>query len=91
MSELVAEFALNDQINIHVPGTNVEDATKLALQSKNIKSKDFIESYKYYIATGDLEKILNDAQQIILDKDPAAKDYIEKKLKETENVPTFAR
>ena len=91
MSELVAEFAINDQINIYIPGTNVEDATKLALQQRNLKAKDFVESYKFYTASGELEKILNNAQEIILEKDPAAKDYIEKKLKENKTEPNFAR
>ena len=91
MSELVAEFALNDQINTYIPGTDVENATRVALIKKKIAVTDFTESYKYYIASGDLEEILNDAQKIIIAKDPAAKDYIEKNLKENQNVPAFAR
>lgn len=91
MSELIAEFAMNDQINNFIPNTNIENATRYALKKQNIKAADFIESYKFYIATGELEKILNNAQEIVLAKDPAAKDYIEKKLKENKNVPAFAR
>ena len=91
MSQIIAEFALNDQINTYIPGTNIEDATRLALKQKNIKSADFLESYKYYTATGDLETILNNAQEIILQKDPAAKVYIEKKLKENKKVPEIGR
>ena len=90
-SELIAEFAMNDQINNFIPNTNIENATRYALKKQNIKAADFIESYKFYIATGELEKILNNAQEIVLAKDPAAKDYIEKKLKENKNVPAFAR
>ena len=91
MTELIAEFAMNDQLNTYVPGTNIENATRMALKQKNIKSTDFVASYKYYIASGDLEKILNNAQEIILSKDPAAKDYIEKKLKQNKNGPTTVK
>lgn len=89
MSEMVAEFALNEQINNFIPGTNMEDATRAVLQKNNIKPKDFSESYKYYTATGDLEKILNNAQEIILNKDPAAKKFIEQNLlNDQKNIPT---
>lgn len=91
MSQIVAEFAMNDQINTYIPGTSVENATRMALKEKDLKPTDFTESFKYYTATGELEEILNNAQQIILQKDPAAKVYIEKRLKETQNVPPFAR
>ncbi|WP_230380123.1 DUF4296 domain-containing protein [Kaistella gelatinilytica] len=91
MSEIVAEFAMNDQINTYVPGSNLENATRMALKQRKIKPADFIDSYKYYTATGDLENILNDAQEIILAKDPAAKDYIEKKLKENKNTPPLVK
>ncbi|UOE41339.1 DUF4296 domain-containing protein [Chryseobacterium suipulveris] len=91
MSELIAEFAMNDQVTTVISTANIEDATRITLKQKNIKATDFVESYKYYLATGDLEKILNNAQEIVLEKDPAAKKYIEKKLKETEGRPAFAR
>ncbi|OWK75092.1 hypothetical protein CBW16_06830 [Flavobacteriaceae bacterium JJC] len=91
MSELIAEFAMNDQLNNFIPDTNIENATRYALKKQNINAADFIESYKFYTATGDIDKILNNAQEIVLTKDPAAKEYIEKKLKENKNVPAFAR
>lgn len=91
MSEIVAEFAMNDQIPTYVPGSNLENATRTTLNQRNIKSADFIESYKYYAATGDLEKILNNAQEIIVEKDPTAKDYIDKKLKENKNTPPLVK
>lgn len=91
MSELLAEFALNEQLGNVVDNNNLDNATRYALQQKKIKGNDFVESYKYYVATGDIEKILNKAQKIILDKDPAAKEYIEKKIKENQNTPAFAR
>ena len=91
MSEIIADFALNDQFNNFLPQSDLENATRLVLKNKKVKAQDFTESYKYYIATGDLEEILNNAQKIIVAKDPSAKDYIDKKLKENQNVPAFAR
>lgn len=91
MSEIIAEFAINDQMSNFFPQTNIENLTRFTLKQKNITATDFVESYKFYTATGDMEKILNNAQEIVLEKDPAAKDYIEKKLKDNKNVPAFAR
>ena len=91
MSEIIAEFAINDQMSNFFPQTNIENLTRFTLKQKNITATDFVESYKFYTAIGDMEKILNNAQEIVLEKDPAAKDYIEKKLKDNKNVPAFAR
>ena len=91
MSQVIADFAMNEQLSSVVPNTNLDNATRFTLKQYKIKGDDFVNSYKFYIATGDLEKILNNAQEIIINKDPAAKSYIEKKIKETKNVPAFAR
>lgn len=91
MSELIAEFAMNEQVTSIVPTANIEDATRLTLEKNKIKANDFVESYKYYTATGDIEKILNNAQEIILKKDPTAKNYIDSKIKENQKSPAFAR
>ena len=91
MSEVLAEFAMNEQLTVVDQGLNLDNATRYTLQQKKIKGNDFVESYKYYTAAGEIEKILNDAQEIIINKDPAAKIYIEKKLKDNKNVPAFAR
>ncbi|MDQ0476034.1 MULTISPECIES: DUF4296 domain-containing protein [Chryseobacterium] len=91
MAELLAEFAMNEQLTVVVENVNLDNATRYALQQKKIKGNDFVESYKYYTATGEIEKIVDNAQDIVLNKDPAAKIYIEKKLKENKNLPAFAR
>lgn len=91
MAELLAEFAVNEQLGMVVSNVNLDNATRFALQQKKVKGNDFVESYKYYTATGDIEKIMTQAQKIILNKDPAAKEYIEKKIKENKNVPPFVR
>ncbi len=91
MSEIIAQFAMNDQLNSYFANTNLENATRTVLKERKTTAEDFRQSYKYYTASGDLENILADAQEIILDKDPKAKDYIKKKLKENPNAPAFAR
>ena len=91
MSQVIADFAFNEQLPSVVSNINLDNATRYTLKKYQIKGDDFVNSYKYYTATGDLEKILIDAQEIIINKDPAAKSYIEKKIKETKNVPAFAR
>ncbi|WHF50897.1 DUF4296 domain-containing protein [Chryseobacterium gotjawalense] len=91
MAELLAEFAMNEQLGVVAENVNLDNATRYALQQKKIKGNDFVESYKYYTATGEIEKIVDNAQDIVLNKDPAAKIYIEKKLKENKNLPAFAR
>ena len=91
MSEVLAQFAMNEQLTVVEQNLNLDNATRYTLQQKKIKGNDFVESYKYYTATGEIEQILDDAQDIIINKDPAAKIYIEKKLKDNKNVPAFAR
>lgn len=91
MSEVLADFAMNEQLTMIDQSLNLDNATRYTLQQKKIKGNDFVESYKYYTASGEIEQILNDAQEIIINKDPAAKIYIEKKLKDNKNVPAFAR
>lgn len=91
MSEVLADFAMNEQLTMIDQSLNLDNATRYTLQQKKIKGNDFVESYKYYTATGEIEQILDDAQDIIINKDPAAKIYIEKKLKDNKNVPAFAR
>jgi len=91
MSELIAEFAQTDQLNNYVPGTNMDNATRYILKQHKIKAADFTESYKYYLASGELDKILSNAQEIILDKDPKAAEFIQKKDKQNLNEQTVER
>lgn len=92
MAEVIAEFALNDQMGILNQSGNMETNSIYILKKYKIDSKAFTESYKYYLASpSDLEDIYNDAQDILKDKDPEAKAYIEKKLKDNKGIPSFAR
>ena len=91
MAEVLAEFAMNEQLNLVLENINLDNATRYTLQQNKIKGNDFVESYKFYTASGDIEKIIENAQEIVLTKDPASKIYIEKKLKENQNTPAFAK
>ena len=91
MSQLFAEFAINDQLTMIVENVNLDNATRYALQQRKIKGNDFVESYKYYTATREIQGILENAQEIVINKDPTAKIYIEKKIKENKNVSEFAK
>ena len=82
MSELIAELAINDQLSSLSQSPDLEGQTRYLFQKKGVSAKDFSESYTYYIAMGSMDKILKNAQQIILEKDPNAKAYVEKKNKE---------
>ncbi len=91
MAELIAEFAINENLGSITENANLDNATRYALQQKKIKGQDFSDSFKYYVASGDMNAILTRAQKIVLDKNPKAKEYIEKQLKEDRNVPVFER
>ena len=91
MAEVLAEFAMNEQLNLVGENINLDNATRYTLQQNKIKGNDFVESYKFYTASGDIEKIIENAQEIVLTKDPASKIYIQKKLKENQNTPAFAK
>jgi hypothetical protein len=91
MSALVAEFALADQMTFAAPNANIEIETRFILKQHKIKAKDFQESYTYYTGINKLDKIFNDAQDIIFEKDPKAKDYIKQKLKEKPLLPAMGR
>lgn len=89
MSELIAQFAINDQLNNYFPNTNMENATRTVLRENNSKGTDFAESFKYYTASGEIDEILNNAQKIILERDPKAKNYINQKITEKPDAQTF--
>ena len=91
MAQVLAEFAMDEQLTLIVENINLDNATRYTLQKNKIKGDDFVQSYKYYTATSEIEKILDNAQDIVLNKDPAAKIYIEKELKDNKNAPAVVR
>lgn len=91
MSEIMADLAINDQVTNTFQGKNLESGTRFILKTHNVKADDFVESYKYYVATGKMNKIVEDAQEILLEKDPKAKGFVEKKSKPDTNLPKLVR
>ena len=92
MSEIIADFAINDQSYNIGSNINTENATRFILKKYNIKGQMFSDSYKYYMTRPDhLREIMNHAQELIKAKDPKAEAYINKKLKENPDLPPQAR
>lgn len=92
MARIIAEFAVSEQVSYQTSAGNLETISRYVLASEKVSASAFQESYNYYIASPrELEKILLEAQQIVVDKDPKAKSYIDKKLKEVGSTPAFAR
>ena len=82
MAAVLVDFAIYDQA-YHVTNTSdLESSSLFVLKKNKIKSKDFKESYQYYLTNGDdLEDIYDLAEENILKKDPKLKDFIKKKEK----------
>ena len=91
MSTLIAEFTIANQLSVVAPTLNQENETRYILKQHKIKAQVFKESYTYYTGINKLDKIFSDAQTIVLEKDPKAKDYIEKKLKNTKILPATGK
>ena len=84
MAEVIADLLINDQANFMFRDRNMEAGTRFILKSHNVKPDDFVESFKYYVIKEDMEGIANEAQQILLKKDPKAEKYVKDKLKQSE-------
>ncbi|WP_188624741.1 DUF4296 domain-containing protein [Epilithonimonas arachidiradicis] len=93
MSEIIADFAINEQSYSIGGNINSENATRFILKKYNIKGELFTESYKYYMTKPEtIQEIFDKAQEIIISKDPKADGYIRKKLKEAGGtLPAQAR
>lgn len=79
MAEVLADLAINDQATFIYPNSNLEAGTRYVLKQHNIKSEDFIASFKYYVVKEKMQGIAEDAQKIILEKDPKADQYVKDK------------
>lgn len=91
MAEIIADLAINDQAIFVYPDKNMEAGTRAVLKSHKVKSEDFVESFKYYVIKEEMDGITNDAQQILLKKDPKADKYVKDKLKQNAVVPPLVR
>ncbi|MEG1591242.1 DUF4296 domain-containing protein [Chryseobacterium sp.] len=77
MAEIIADLAINDQVIFLYPKSNLESGTRFILKNHKVKNEDFIASYRYYIIKQKMKGIVDDAQKIIIEKDPKS----EKKIK----------
>ena len=82
MSEVIAELALADQLSMVSNNYNADSQTRFIFKKLKVDSKNFSESYKYYIAKKIMPKIYDEAQKILKNKDPKSKVFIDKKLAE---------
>lgn len=92
MAEIVADLAINDQVVFLYPKTNLESGTRFILKNHQVKTEDFIASYRYYIVKQKMKGIVEDAQKIIIEKDPKSEKTIkgDMRLKNTE-LPKLER
>lgn len=92
MSEVIADFAIYDQSYTVNPTSNLEITSRYVLKKHKITAKDYRDSYKYYISRpNQLDKILKNAKELILDKDPKLEGYMEKLEKKNPNLPSFVK
>jgi len=89
MAEILADLALTDQAIMTYQNKNLEAGTRFVLKTHKVKSEDFVESFKYYVIKDKMKNIAEDAQKIVVKKDPKAEKYIQDKLKNTEGVPVL--
>lgn len=92
MSEIIADLAINDQVTFLYPGTNLESGTRFILKNHQVKTEDFVASYRYYIVKQKMTGIVENAQKIILEKDPKSEKIIkgDTRLKDIE-LPKLER
>lgn len=92
MAEIIADFAIYDQSYSVNPDANMELASRFVLKKHKITAPIYRDSYKYYMAhPTQLDKVLKNAKEIILEKDPKLEAYIEKIKKKNPNIPTFVK
>ncbi|WP_415325173.1 DUF4296 domain-containing protein [Chryseobacterium sp. MMS23-Vi53] len=95
MAEIMADLAINDQATFMYPNSNLEAGTRFILNTHKVKSDDYIQSFKYYVVKGKINGIAEDAQKILLKKDPKAEKYIKDKVKNNgvvpQNLPTLSK
>lgn len=91
MAEIIADLAINDQAIFVYPDKNMEAGTRAVLKSHKVAPDDFVNSFKYYVIKEEMDGIANDAQEILLKKDPKADKYVKEKLKQNGAVMPVVR
>lgn len=91
MSEVIADLAINDQATFMFPSTNLESGTRFVLKTHNVKPNDFVASFKYYVVEQKMSEIADEAQKILLKRDPKADQYVKDKIKKNVNLPVLSK
>lgn len=91
MAEILAEMAINDQATFMYQNKNLESGTRYILKTYKVKPNDFIESFKYYVVKDEMKGIAEEAQKVLIEKDPKADQYIKDKLKKNGVLPTLEK
>ncbi|KPH11545.1 DUF4296 domain-containing protein [Chryseobacterium sp. ERMR1:04] len=91
MAEILAEMAINDQATFVYQNKNLESGTRYILKTYKVKPNDFIESFKYYVVKDEMKGIAEEAQKVLIEKDPKADQYIKDKLKKNGVLPTLEK
>lgn len=91
MAEIMADLAINDQISFTYTNKNLESGTRFILKEHQVNAQDFVESYKYYVMTKKMNKIVDKAQDILLEKDPKAKQFVKDKLGKSNSLPALEK
>lgn len=86
MAALIAELAVSDQLSMVAPSYNPEAQTRFVLKKEKVDAQQFYDSYKYYTATKKIAQIYDEAQEKIKNRDPKARIFIEKKIKEQDSA-----
>lgn len=72
LAEILAELSLNESLLSINPQGNMQEGVLYILKQHHTTGKAFSESYEFYLANKQLPGIIEDAQEILLEKDPAA-------------------
>ena len=91
MAEIIADLAINDQAIFVYPDKNMEAGTRAVLKLHKVKPDDFVNSFKYYVIKEEMDGITNDAQEILLKKDPKEDKYVKERLKQNGPVMPVVR
>ncbi|MCT2409939.1 DUF4296 domain-containing protein [Chryseobacterium antibioticum] len=89
MAEILADLTITDQAVVIYPNKNLEAGTRFVLKTHKVKSEDFVNSFQYYVIKDKMKDIAEDAQKIVLKKDPKAEKYVQDKLKNAGNIPVL--
>ncbi|ASK31472.1 hypothetical protein CEY12_15745 [Chryseobacterium sp. T16E-39] len=91
MSEILADLAVNDQATFMFPNTNLESGTRFVLKTHQVKPDDFVASFKYYVVEQKMNDIADEAQKLVLKKDPKADQFVKDKIKKNLNPPNVSK